>query len=168
MKMALMVIDLQKAYYAGTSRPSMDAASEYVNAALAAFRKKSLPVVWVQHVDEDDGSVPGSVGFELIDALEPLEGEHRIQKRYGNAFNKTDCGAYLASLGVDTVVMAGYCAEYCVLSTCRGAKDLDLTPILLRGSLASGNPERIPFVEAVNDVVSYGALLKMLEASLWT
>ena len=65
MKPALMVIDLQKAYYHGPARASMDAACEYVNAAVAAFRKKGLPIVWVQHIDEGDGSVPGAAGFEF-------------------------------------------------------------------------------------------------------
>jgi hypothetical protein len=50
----------------------------------------------------------------------------------------------------------------CVLSTCRGADDFDLDPIILRGSLASHKPEHIPFVEAIQEVVSYGALEKML------
>jgi hypothetical protein len=51
---------------------------------------------------------------------------------------------------------------YCVLSTYRGAQDCDLTPIILRGSLASGVPENIGFVERISDVISYGALKKVL------
>jgi hypothetical protein len=49
-----------------------------------------------------------------------------------------------------------------VLSTYRGAQDLDLTPIVLRGSLASSVPENIKFVESVSDIVSYGSLRKIL------
>jgi hypothetical protein len=68
----------------------------------------------------------------------------------GNSFNKTPPADQLRRLGVDTVIITGFCAEYCVLSTYRGAKDLDLTPILLRGSLASETPENIKFVESVS------------------
>jgi hypothetical protein len=50
-----------------------------------------------------------------------------------------------------------------VLSTCRGAKDRDLVSIILRRSLASPIPEHIPFVENISDVISYGALKKILE-----
>jgi nicotinamidase-related amidase len=157
-----MVIDLQKAYYNGPSKLSMDAACGSVNDAVAAFRKKGLPIVWVQHIDEGDGVVPGDPGFEFIDALHPLDGELRVHKKYGNAFNKTGCLEYLRSAGVDTVILSGYCAEYCVLSTCRGAEDADLKPMLLSGSLASGVPENIGFVERVNEAVSYGALMTML------
>jgi nicotinamidase-related amidase len=63
---------------------------------------------------------------------------------------------------VDTVIITGFCAEYCVLSTYRGAQDLDLTPIVLRGSLASSILENIKFVESISDIVSYGSLKKIL------
>jgi len=50
--------------------------------------------------------------------------------------------------------------DYCVLSTYRGAEDLDLTPIILKGSLASSISENIKFVESISDIISYGALEK--------
>jgi nicotinamidase-related amidase len=98
----------------------------------------------------------------LPDQLNSLDSDIHIHKTYGNAFNKTPLENEVRKLGVDTVIITGFCAEYCVLSTYRGAKDLDLTPILLRGSLASGIPENIKFVESVSDIISYGALKKVL------
>ena len=163
MKPALMIIDMQKAYHTGPSAPSMDAACEYINAAATLFRKKGLPVLWIQHRNEYDQSLPGLPGFEVIDSLKPLEKEPRIAKEYNNSFNKTDCKKILDSHAVDTVIVTGYCAEECVLSTCRGARDLDLASIILRSGIASGVPENIGFVERINDVISYGALRKALE-----
>ena len=162
MKMALLVIDLQKAYYPEAAA-SMDSACRYINGILPLFRAKGLPVVWIQHVDEGDGAVEGKPGFDLIDALKPLAGEIRVSKRYNNSFNKTSLASILAEAGVETVVVAGYCAEHCVLSTYRGAKDLDLTPVLLRGAIASGDAENLAFVEKVNDLVSYSFLAKVLK-----
>jgi hypothetical protein len=49
------------------------------------------------------------------------------------------------------------------LSTCRGAEDVDLAPIILRESLISGIPERVRFVEDISSLISYGALRKALE-----
>jgi nicotinamidase-related amidase len=163
MKTALMIIDLQKAYYSGEAQKSMDAACEYINAILPSFRKKGLPIIWVQHIEKEEGVVPGSEGFEFIDCLKPEEGEYHIQKEYGNSFNKTSCYEILKENAVDTVVITGYCAEYCVLSTYRGALDLDLTPVILKNSLASGNYKNIRFVEDVNSVISFGILRKLLE-----
>jgi len=38
-----------------------------------------------------------------------------------------------------------------------------LTPIILRGSLASETPENITFVENINELISYAALKNLLE-----
>ena len=164
MKPALLVIDVQKEFYKGspTMAQSLNDAIEYINAAIALFREKQLPVISVQHVNEEDGLVPGAEGFDLPDELDVLPSDLHIHKTYGNSFNKTPLADELRALDVDTVIVTGFCAEYCVLSACRGAEDLDLMPIILRGSIASGVPENIKFVESISDVISYGALKKML------
>ena len=164
MKPALLVVDVQKAFFRSDpiTAQSLEQAIETINAAIALFREKQLPVISVQDMDEEENVVPGEDGFELPDQLNILDSDVHIHKTYGNAFNKTPLEDELRKTGADTVIITGFCAEYCVLSTYRGAKDLDLTPILLRGSLASGNPENIKFVESVSDVISYGALKKVL------
>ena len=164
MKPALLVIDIQKAFFEGDpiTRQSLEKAVEYINAAISLFREKQLPVLCVQDIEEEDKRVPGEEGFELPDQLNILDSDVHIHKTYGNSFNKTPLADELRVLGVDTVILTGYCAEYCILSTYRGAKDLDLTPIILRGSLASDIPENIRFVESISDIISYGALRKVL------
>ena len=65
-------------------------------------------------------------------------------------------------IDIDICMSCGFCAEYCVLSTYQGATDLDLTPILLRNSVASGSLENIKVVESICEIISYGALEKVL------
>lgn len=165
MKPALFVIDVQKAFYQrnATTTQSLEDAVEYINYAINLFRQKELPVICIQHVDPADNLIPGAEGYDLPDSLKILPTDLHIHKTYGNAFCKTLLGKNLVELGVDTVFLTGFCAEYCVLSTCRGAEDLDLTPILIRGSLASGVPDNIRFVENVNAIISVEALEKVLE-----
>jgi nicotinamidase-related amidase len=157
-------MDVQKEFFkfSPTTAQSLNDAIEYINAMIALFREKHLPVICIQHVDEEEKLVPGEEGFELPEGLDILPSDLHIQKTYGNAFTKTALAEELPRLGVDTVIITGYCAEYCVLSTYRGAQDLDLTPIILRGSLASDNLENIKFVESISDIVSYGALKRVL------
>ncbi|MGD2177783.1 MAG: isochorismatase family cysteine hydrolase [Anaerolineae bacterium] len=165
MKPALLVVDVQQEFFefSPTATQSLKNAVEYINAAIELFRKKELPVICVQHVDEERGVVPGEAGFDLPDELDILPSDLHIHKTYSNAFNKTPLEDELRERGADTVIITGFAAEYCVLSTCRGAQDLDLTPIILRGSLASDRLEHIRFVESISDLVSYGALRKILE-----
>jgi nicotinamidase-related amidase len=164
MKPALLVIDVQKEFFkiSPSTAQSLNDAIEYINAAIALFREKGLPVICVQHVDEEEKLVPGEEGFELPEALDILPSDLHVHKTYSNSFNRTSLEDELRDLGVDTVIITGFCAEYCVLSTCRGAQDLDLTPIILRGSLASDNLKNIRFVESISDIISYGVLKKVL------
>jgi nicotinamidase-related amidase len=164
MKPALLVIDIQKAFFGDDSitTQSLDHAIEYINAAIALFREKHLPVICVQHMDRESKLVPGEDGFDLPDQLNILDTDLHICKIHGNSFNKTPLEGELRKLGVDTVIITGFCAEDCVLSTYRGAEDIDLTPIILRNSLASGSLENIKFVENISALISYGALKKVL------
>jgi len=164
MKPALLVIDVQKQFFTFSQQTveSLNDAMQYINAVIALFREKQLPVICIQQVDEEEKLVPGEEGFELPETLDILPSDLHIHKTYGNSFAKTSLEEELRALGVDTVIITGFCAEYCVLSTYRGAEDCDLTPILLRGALASVTQENIRFVESISDLLSYGALKKIL------
>jgi nicotinamidase-related amidase len=164
MEPALLVIDVQKQFFkfSPATAQSLDDAIEYINAAIELFRERDLPIICIQHVDEENGLVPGKEDFELPESLNILPSDLHIHKTYGNSFNKTPLAEKLQELDIDTVILTGFCAEYCVLSTYRGAQDLDLTPIILRGSLASSVPENIKFVESISDIVSYGSLRKII------
>ena len=164
MKPVLLVIDVQKEFFKNPKTAQfLNDAIEYINAAIALFRAKNLPIICIQHLDEEQGLLPGKDCFGLPDELHILASDVHIVKTYSNAFNKTPLQKTLQELGVDTLILTGFCAEYCVLSTYRGAKDLDFTPIILRGSLASYVPENIKFVESISELISDGALNRMLE-----
>ena len=163
MKPALMIIDMPKEFYQGETLSQMDAAEEHINWVLPRFEEKRLPVIYVQDVDEDGGVVPGTPGFEFIDSLTPKDGPIRINKRYGNSFNKTEFDAILKEHGVDTPVITGFCAEFCVLSTYRGAKDLDYFPVLLKNGIASVKEANKEFVENISETITAGMLIKLLD-----
>jgi nicotinamidase-related amidase len=140
----------------------LKAAIECINAAIGLFRKKNLPIVAIQHKSEEEGLGPGKSGFDVPQSIKLEPQDTHIVKTYGNSFNKTGLTEKLRELGVDTVIVTGFCAEYCVLSTYRGAQDCDFTPIILRGSLASDNAEHIRFVEEITETISLGALKTLL------
>ena len=57
MKPALLVIDVQKAFFEinETTTRSLQSALEYINAAIAIFREEKLPVVSIQHINKENG-----------------------------------------------------------------------------------------------------------------
>ncbi len=137
-------------------------AVEYINEAIPLFRKKGFPIIAIQHKDESGGLIAGNAGFELHESIKLDTQDLRIIKTYSNAFTKTNLAEKLREYGVDTLIITGFCAEECVLSTYIGAQDNDFTPIMLRGSLASDNLSRIKFVEDISNLISIGALRKLL------
>ncbi len=165
MKAALLVIDMQEVFIDESPEItcSMLAAVEYINAAISLFRQKNLPIFVIEDMEEKDGRVPGSPGFETFSKIDLLPSDPRIHKTYGNAFNKTDLHQHLQARDVDTLILTGFAASQCVLSTYRGATDLDYHPLIMRGSLADASTERVRFVEEINELLSYGALVMLLE-----
>jgi nicotinamidase-related amidase len=161
MKPALLVIDVQNEYF-NHNKDSLKSAIEYINAAIDLFRKKNLPIVVIQHKNEDQGFVPGESGFDVPESVKLEPQDIRIVKTYSNSFTKTGLAEKLKELGVDTVIVTGYKAESCVLSTYRGALDFDFKPIMLKGSLASDNAEHIRFMEEISETISFGALETLL------
>jgi len=164
MKPALLVIDVQNQFFKinQACADSLKSAVEYINAATALFRKKELPIFVIQHKSEEENLVPGTPSFDVPESLKIEPQDTRIIKTYGNSFTRTGLAEKLKELGVDTVIVTGFCAEFCVLSTYRGAQDFDFIPIILKGSLASDNMEHIRFVEEITETISYGALKTLL------
>jgi nicotinamidase-related amidase len=165
MKPALLVIDVQKRFLGikPAMTESINDAIRFINAGIELFREHGLPVISIQHVSEESGLVPGEVDFELPDSLNILPSDLHIHKTYGNSFTKTPLADELRKQDVDTVIVTGFCAEHCVLSTYRGAQDHDLMPIILRGAIASDKLENIRFVESISEIISFRALKKTLE-----
>lgn len=164
-KPVLIVIDVQQDFFkiSQATAQSLHSAIEVINAAIALFREKGLPVISVQHINESDGLEPGNPGFDLPADLHILPEDLHIHKTYGNAFNKTSLADHLRELGAGPLILAGFCAEFCVLSTYRGALDQDFKPLMLQGALASETPEHIRFVEAISEGLTYGALKNLLD-----
>jgi nicotinamidase-related amidase len=61
--------------------------------------------------------------------------------------------------------MTGFCAEFCVLSTYRGAKDLDYFPVILKNGIASTEEPNKEFVEKISETITAGMLMKLLNES---
>jgi len=164
MKTALLIIDVQNEFFnrSKACSDSLKSAIEYINAAIDLFRKKNLPIVVIQHKTEEQNLVPGQPAFDVPKNVKVEPQDLSVVKTYSNSFTKTGLAEKLRELSVDTVLVTGFSAEYCVLSTYRGAQDFDFTPIILKGSLASDNPEHIRFVEEISETISYGALETML------
>ena len=126
-KSALLVIDVQNGVVDNAYERESVIAN--INEVIAKARAKSVPVIWVQHSDED--LEIDSERWKIVPELKPGSDEVIIRKLFRNTFVETELGALLESLGVNHLYITGAQTNNCVRHTCHGALELgyDITLI---------------------------------------
>lgn len=114
---ALMVIDVQNGVVAKAYQ--RDAVIANINTLVVKARVEGVPIVWVQHSDED--MEKGSEAWEFVPELPRRESEPVIHKQYGDSFEGTDPEEVLTSAGVGRLIVAGAETDACIRSTIHGA-----------------------------------------------
>jgi nicotinamidase-related amidase len=114
---ALLVIDMQNGVVdIGYNRDSVIA---NIGALVERARGAGVPVIWVQHTDED---MPvGSEAWEYVSELTRGDSEPLVQKEYGDAFEDTELEELLSAAGVGQLIVTGAQTDQCVRSTLHGA-----------------------------------------------
>jgi nicotinamidase-related amidase len=82
-------------------------------------REEDVPVVWVQHSDEN--LARGSDEWRIVPELHPDEAEPLIEKNYFDSFEDTPLETVLSGLGVGRLVVVGAQTDACIRSTLHGA-----------------------------------------------
>jgi nicotinamidase-related amidase len=142
MTTALLIIDIQNDYFPGGAMELAGADAAAANAAklLAAFRKKSAPVIHMQHIATRPGATffrPGTPGAEIHASVRPLPGETVFQKNFPNSFRETPLLAHLRGAGISNLVIAGMMTHMCVDTTTRAAADLGFACSLAHDACAT-------------------------------
>jgi nicotinamidase-related amidase len=114
---ALLVIDMQRDVVGAAHE--VERVVSNINHLVDKARQESVPVIWVQH--EDDDLPAGSEGWEYVPELQRGDGEPLINKRFGDSFEDTDLEAVLAERGVGRLVVTGAQTDACIRSTLHGA-----------------------------------------------
>jgi nicotinamidase-related amidase len=114
---ALLVVDVQSGVVEGAY--GRDAVVANVASLVEQARRENVPVVWVQHSDDD---LPkGSDEWRIVPELKPDDHEPLIDKGYGDSFEDTPLEAVLSDLGVGRLVIVGAQTDACIRSTLHGA-----------------------------------------------
>ncbi|MFM7013570.1 MAG: cysteine hydrolase family protein [Actinomycetota bacterium] len=126
-KTALLVIDVQNTIVENSF--NRDQIVSNIAAAVEKARVAEVPVIWIQHSDED--IVLGSEPWQIVPELSPMSNETKIDKHYRSSFVETELNSLLQSLGVGKVVICGAESNNCVRHTSHSALELgyDITLI---------------------------------------
>jgi len=113
----LVVIDVQQGVVTGA--PRRDEVVEKIGTLVDRARGEGVPVVWVQHSDEE--MAQGSDDWQYVPELVRQEPEPLVHKSYSDSFEATDLEDVLAAAGIGHLVVAGAESDACIRSTIHGA-----------------------------------------------
>jgi nicotinamidase-related amidase len=114
---ALLVVDVQNGAVAGAHE--RDAVVANIGSLVDKARRERVPVVWVQHNDEE--LVRDSDDWRIVPELTPGDAEPLVEKNYGDSFEDTTLESVLSGLGIGRLVVVGAQTDACVRSTLHGA-----------------------------------------------
>ena len=114
---ALLVVDVQRGVVEGAH--GRDAVVANVGSLVEKARREQVPVVWVQHSDEQ--LARGSDDWRIVPELSPDDAEPLVEKNYGDAFEDTTLETVLSGLGIGRLVVVGAQTDACIRSTLHGA-----------------------------------------------
>jgi len=155
-KPAFLIVDMQKnCQESASSQASFSTALWHINTVGDLFRKRSLPVVIIQ--DLEDGG-PGTEGFDCVDELKIDTSDIRIHKLFSNAFWQTELDAILKANDVDFVIIAGFAAEHCVLFSFNGARERGYKAVLLQNGIAGLDEDEVKRIQLLRPVINFRAL----------
>src|ERR1044071_3681413 len=114
---ALLVVDVQNGNTTGSV--NRDAVVANVAGLVQKAREEGVPVVWVQHAD--DNLPRGSAEWRIVPELNPDASEPLVEKSYGDSFESTTLETVLSDLGVGRLVVVGAQTDACIRATLHGA-----------------------------------------------
>ena len=120
MSTALLIIDVQSDLCTGDNACfDIDNVLQRINGMSRAARAADVPVVLVQH--EDDDLQYGSAGWQLETRLLTDSADLTVRKTTPDSFLRTGLAELLQARGVDHLVICGLQTDYCVDTTTRRA-----------------------------------------------
>ncbi len=114
---ALLVVDVQNNVVAGAH--ARDAVVANINTLIDRARAAHVPVIWVQHADEN--LRPDTDGWQYVPELQRHAAEPLVHKQYGDSFEDTTLENTLAQRQVGRLVVTGAQTDACIRATLHGA-----------------------------------------------
>jgi nicotinamidase-related amidase len=125
---ALLVVDVQTGVVAEAY--GRDGVVANIARLVDRARKARVPVVWVQH--DDEHLARGSEAWQIVPELMPVDGEARVEKHYGDAFEATTLEAELAACDIGRLLVVGAQTDQCIRGTLHGALVRGYDTVLVR------------------------------------
>jgi nicotinamidase-related amidase len=163
LKPALLVIDVQNAYWPLMSEEDRSGAPQKINEVISLFREFGQPVIRVYHSNPARGPEPGTERFEFIDTIAVTDDDPEVIKNHPSAFVNTDLEQILREDERNIVFLCGLSATGCVLATYFGAEERDFMAFMVEDALLSGDSAHTEVIEDICSSLTIEEVRKVLE-----
>ncbi len=150
-KGALVVVDVQVGVVDGAWEA--DRVVGNVARAVERARGAGVPVVWVQH--QDDELVRDTPAWQWVPELVPAAGEARVFKEYNSSFERTTLDDELARLDVSHLALAGAATNWCIRATAYAALERGYDLTLVDDAHTTGGDHAPDVVDDLNTVMRW-------------
>ena len=134
----LVVVDVQ----VGVMEEAWDSQRIVHNVARAVERARGggVPVVWVQHADEEDAATAAPSGSGCPSSSRP-EASRSSTRTSTRRSSRTELDEVLGKLGATHIVLAGAATNWCIRATAYGALDRGYDLTLIEDAHTTGTME---------------------------
>jgi len=166
---ALVVVDMQNGFcrasgsvnQIGLPASALQPAIEPCVRLIKAAREVSVPIIYTRYVyraDYTDGGVmvndlipdlksghclaAGTPDIEVVDELQPEQGDHIVDKNRPSAFYSAGMEPLLKNLGITDLVVCGVTTNCCVETTVRDASQRDYRTFVVEDAVAEYEEDR--------------------------
>jgi nicotinamidase-related amidase len=142
MSKCLIMVDLQNDYFPGGKMElvGIEYAAANARILLNEFRKKKLPIIYMQHISRAANAfffLQGTDGAKINGKVIPQEGEAVVVKNYPNSFRDTSLLEILKNERIADLVICGAMSHMCVDATTRAAFDLGFNCVVAEDACAT-------------------------------
>jgi len=135
MKSALVLVDIQKDYFAGGKNELFlpEEAAQNAKLLLEYFRQNNMDIFHIQHIRTDGNNgffQPDTEGAEIHPWVFPISGEPVLVKHTPDSFLDTGLEQELRVRQIELLVVCGMMSHMCIDTTVRAAKRLSFTVLL--------------------------------------
>lgn len=152
MKQALIIIDVQEAFFSDKTNPifNENMLIENINNLIEIFRKRNELIIFVRHTEAEELKKE-SMKWQVCSKLNFKLEDNFINKATPDSFLDTDLMDILNKNKVFSIVITGLQTDYCIDSTCKSTFGRKIETVLVSDAHSTYNNA---FMKA-NKIIAY-------------
>ena len=148
---ALIIVDMQQASIANSNKYDTEGVVSRINQLSQQVRAHQGLVIFIAHDgEENEGLVPHTDGWQILDSLTMKENDIVIRKKANDAFYQTTLADTLKKHDISKLLICGWATDFCVDSTLKSALNRNYQVTAVADCHTVSDRENISALQVIN------------------